>query len=263
MKSRNLPLLAVLAATAIILPAQADEPAHAGSLSIAAAANLVYALDALDKEYAKTAPDVTVTSATGASGSIVAQIEHGAPYDVFLSADRDFPLALAKAGQAEGGSLSEFAVGRLVLWTTRPGLSVSDIAAAVQSPDVKKLAIANVLTAPFGRAAKQALQKLGAWDAVQPKLVIGENISQTAQFVETGNADAGFVALSIVLSPKLKDRGTWTEVPATLFGPLEQCAVITSRGASNPASASYIAFLHSPAARSILGQFGYGIPAGP
>jgi molybdate transport system substrate-binding protein len=263
MKSKNLPLIAALAFAAIARPTNADEPAHAGSLSIAAAANLVYALDALDKEFAKTAPDVTVTSATGASGSIVAQIEHGAPYDVFLSADRDFPLALVKAGQADGGSLAEFAVGRLVLWTTRPGLDLTDIAGAVQSPDVRKLAIANVLTAPFGRAAKEALQKLGAWDAVQPKLVVGENISQTAQFVDTGNADAGFVALSLVLSPKLKDKGRWIEVPATLFSPLEQCAVVTSHGASNPASALYIAFLRSPAARAILQQFGYGIPAGP
>jgi molybdate transport system substrate-binding protein len=263
MKPRILPLLAALAISTLARPAHADEPARAGSLSVAAAANLVYALDSLDHEFARTAPDVTVTSATGASGSLVAQIEHGAPYDVFLSADRDFPQALVKAGQADGGSLSEFAVGRLVLWTTRPGLDLSDIAAAVQSPDVRKLAIANVVTAPFGRAAKAALQKLGAWDAVQPKIVVGENISQAAQFVETGNADAGFVALSIVLSPNLREKGRWVEVPPTLFAPLEQCAVITAHGASNPASARYIAFLHSPAARAILEQFGYGIPAGP
>jgi molybdate transport system substrate-binding protein len=263
MKPRNLPLLAALSLVAIVHPARADEPAHPGTLSIAAAANLTYALDALDREFLKTAPGVAVTSATGASGSIVAQIEHGAPYDVFLSADRDFPLALVKAGYGVDGSISEFAVGRLVLWTTKPGLVLSDVATAVQSPAVQKLAIANVVTAPFGRAARQALQKLGAWDAVQTKLVVGENISQTAQFVDTGNADAGFVAMSLVLSPKLKDKGKWIEVSPALFGPLEQCAVITSRGAANPASAQYIAFLQSPAARAILRQYGYGTPTGP
>jgi molybdate transport system substrate-binding protein len=253
-----------LLAAAVLAPlARAGEPAAPTALSVAAASNLVYALDALDAEFAKAAPGVTVTSATGASGSLVAQIEHGAPYDVFLSADPDFPRALVKAGQADAGSLSAFAVGRLVLWTTEAGVDVSDIPAAVRSPVVKKLAIANVATAPYGRAAKEALEKLGAWADAQPKLVVGENISQTAQFVDTANADAGFVALSIVVSPKLKEKGRWTEVPAGLYGSLEQCAVITVHGSSNPAAARYIAFLHSAAARAILQQFGYGIPPGP
>jgi molybdate transport system substrate-binding protein len=257
---RRLQVLAALAAAAIAGPARADGP---NTLSVAAAANLVYALDAIDAEFAKAAPDVTVTGTTGASGSIVAQIEHGAPYDVFLSADPDFPRALVKAGQADAASLSAFAVGRLVLWTTKPGLDPSDIAATVRSPAVKRLAIANALTAPFGRAAKEALQRLGAWDDARPKIVVGENISQAAQFVETGNADAGFVALSIVLSPGLRGRGRWAEVPAGLYGSLEQCAVITAHGAANPAAARYIAFLHGPAARGILGEYGYGIPAEP
>jgi molybdate transport system substrate-binding protein len=258
----RLAILAALAAAALQCPARARGSDNPGTLSVAAAANLVYALDALDAEFAKAAPVVVVTSATGASGSLVAQIEHGAPYDVFLSADADFPRALAKAGQADAGSISAFAVGRLVLWTTEAGIDVSDISAAVRSPSVKRLAIANVATAPFGRAAKEALQRLGAWDDARPKLVIGENISQAAQFVGTGNADAGFVALSIVVSPKLRDKGRWTEVPAGLYGPLDQCAVITAHGATNPAAARYIAFLHSAAAQAILREFGYGIPPG-
>jgi molybdate transport system substrate-binding protein len=250
----------LLAALAFTLPAVSRAEAPPAALSIAAAANLVYALDALDAQFMKAAPGVKVTSATGASGSLVAQITHGAPYDLFLSADATFPQALVKAGQADEKSLSTFALGRLVLWTTKPGIEVTDIAAAVQNPAVQKLAIANVAAAPFGRAAKQALEKLGAWSAVQPKLVIGENISQTSQFVETGNADAGFVALSIVISPRLKGKGRWTEVPAALYGPLEQCAVITAHGSANPESAAYIAFLHSPEAKKILESFGYGIP---
>jgi len=261
MRPSHLLSLVAFAAPAFCSHAVAAEPGRPASLSVAAAANLVYALDALNAEFGRTAPEVTVTSATGASGSLVAQITHGAPYDVFLSADRGFAQALIKAGQADDKSLSTFAVGRLVLWTTRAGVDVSDIAAAVRNPLVQKLAVANVDTAPYGRAAEQALKALGAWDEAKPKLVMGENVSQTAQFVETGNADAGFVALSIVVSPRLKGNGRWVEVPANLHEALEQCAVITARGASNPAAARYIAFLHSPAAQSILEAFGYGIPS--
>src|ERR1700690_1535631 len=126
MEKRILAHIAALAFAVLAGPARAG--GQAGTLSVAAAANLVYALDALDAEFAKGAPDVTVTSATGASGSIVAQIAHGAPYDIFLSADPEFARALVKAGDAHAGSLSAFAVGRLVLWTTRPGLDPSDIA---------------------------------------------------------------------------------------------------------------------------------------
>jgi molybdate transport system substrate-binding protein len=262
MRSRIGALLAV-AAIALPVSVRAADAPHAPTLSIAAAANLVYALDALNGEFKNTAPDVTVTSATGASGSLVAQITHGAPYDVFLGADLDFPMALVKAGQGDGKSLVTFAVGRLVLWTTRADLDVSDIAATVRNPAVMRIAVANPDTAPYGRAAKQALQKLGLWDAAQARIVMGENISQTAQFVETGNADAGFVALSIVISPKLKSRGRWVEVPATLYASLEQGALITAHGAGNPAAAQYIAFLTSPTARRILENFGYGLPATP
>ncbi len=260
MRGLHLLSAAAFAASAFVGSTYAADASRPATLSVAAAANLVYALDALNAEFAKSAPEVAVTSATGASGSLVAQIAHGAPYDVFLSADRGFAQALVNAGNADARSLSTFAVGRLVLWTTREGVDLSDIAAAVRNPRVRKLAVANTDTAPYGRAAQQALRSLGAWEDAEPKVVIGENISQTAQWVETGNADAGFVALSIVISPRLKGRGRWTEVPAALHEPLEQCAVITARGSANPAAARYVAFLHSPAARAILEAFGYGIP---
>jgi molybdate transport system substrate-binding protein len=250
-----------LAAAIVAAPMRASESPHPGSLSIAAAANLVYALDALDAEFSKTAPDVKVTSATGASGNLVVQIGNGAPYDIFLSADLDFPRALVKAGQADGRTLTTFAIGRLAIWTTRADLEVSDVAAAVRSPRVRRLAIANVTTAPYGRAAREAMEQLGVWAEAQPKLVVGENISQTAQFVETGNADAGFVALSLVLSPKLKDKGRWAEVPKNLYGALEQGAVITAHGSKNAAAQDYIDFLKGPAARRILEAYGYGFPA--
>lgn len=252
----SLPLAA--AAALLIAPLQARA---ARTLSVAAAANLSFALKALDAEYAKEQPDVTVTAATAASGDLVAQIEHGAPYDVFLSADLHFAQVLAKAGDADPKSLTVFAIGRLVLWTTKPGIAVDDVAAAVRDPKVMRLAIANPATAPYGRAGRQVMEKLGAWADAQPKLVVGESISQATQFVETGNADAGFVALSVVLSPKLKGKGTWAEVSPALFDPLEQGAVITLHGAQNPAAQDFLAFLHSDPAKKILQDFGYRIPA--
>ena len=230
-------------------------------LSIAAAANLTQVIGAIDAGFAAARPDVDVTVALGSSGGLVAQIGNGAPYDVFLSADMGFPEALAKAGHADAASLTPFAVGRLVLWTMKPGVDVADVRAAVQSPAVRALAIANTETAPYGRAARQALESLGLWAGAQPKLVTAEDISQTAQFVETGNADAGFVALSAVLSPKLKGKGRWFEVPASLYKPIVQGAIITAHGAGNPASAAYIAFLRGDGARAALEAAGYGIPA--
>ena len=233
------------------------------TLSIAAAANLVHALDALNAEFARAVPGVAVTTATGSSGSLVAQIKNGAPFDLFLSADLDYPRALITAGLADGKSLAVFATGRLVLWTMRPGLNLESITEVVRDPAVKKIAIANLDTAPYGRAARQALEKLGAWSDAQPKLVIGENISQTAQFVATGNADLGFVALSLVLAPNLTEKGRWLAVPAERYAPLAHGAVLTMRGAANPAALKYLAFLRSAAARKVLEGFGYGVPASP
>jgi molybdate transport system substrate-binding protein len=226
-------------------------------LFIAAAANFVYVLDPLNAQFKKLEPETEVTVVTGSSGNLVAQITNGAPYDLFLSADMEFPEALIKSGYGEKASLTRFAVGRLVLWTTKPGLQLSSVADSVRSPAVQKLAIANVETAPYGRAAKEALVKLGAWTAVAPKIVTGENISQTAQFVETGNADAGFVAMSLVLSPKLKNKGSWIEVPPELYAPLNHGAVITKHGRDNAAAKRYLLFLHSAEAREIFARFGY------
>lgn len=235
----------------------------AGTVSIAAAANLVYAIDALNAEFKKATPDTVVTVTTGASGSLVAQIKHGAPFDVFLSADLDYPRALVTEKLADEKFSLTFATGKLVLWTTRPALALESIPALVRDPTVKKIAVANLTTAPYGRAAQQALQKLGVWADAQPKLVIGENISQTVQFVETGNADAGFIALSVVLAPNFNSKGRWVEVPADLYARLDHGAVLTNRGVTNAAARSYLEFLRSAAARKILERFGYSVPASP
>lgn len=253
--------LRCLRGTAFLLALAAAVSARgAGSLSVAAAANLTYALKALDAAYEAASPGSQVTATLGSSGNLVAQIRNGAPFDVFLSADLDFARALVKSGNAGPGGVTPFAVGRLVLWTPRPGVDLSSVASAVRSPSVRTLAVANADTAPYGRASRQALQRLGLWPDAQPKLVTAENIAQAAQFVDTGNADAGFVAMSAVLAPSVRGRGRWIEVPAGLYDPLVQGAVVTAHGAQNPESARYIAFLHSAEAARILGGLGYGLP---
>jgi molybdate transport system substrate-binding protein len=237
-------------------PARAAE-----SVSVAAASNLIYVLDALHAELKRTSPAFVVTTATGASGNLFAQIKNGAPFDVFLSADTDYPRQLVAEKLGDAATLRIFATGRLVLWTTRPELDPTDLAALVLHTSVKKIAIAQPRSAPYGRAAQAALEKLGAWSIAQPKIVWGENITQTAQFVETGHADAGFVALSLVLSQRLAHRGRWHEVPAALHAPvsLDHAAVLTTRGATNPTARRYLEFLTSEPAKKILRDFGYGV----
>ena len=247
-------LLSFLAAPALCRAAE--------TVSIAAAASLVYVLDALNAPFAKANPHVAVTSEVGSSGSLVVQIENGAPYDVFISADMDYPRRLIADGSASGSSLVLLATGRLVLWSTSPAIDLSSVKAALSSPALRKLAIANQATAPYGQAAEQALGRLGLSQAVKSRLVVGENIAQAAQYVETGSAEAGFLALSIVLSPRLEHRGHWIEVPQGLFDPIEQGGVLTVRGAGNPAARRYLRFLAtSPEARDVFRRFGFGDPS--
>jgi molybdate transport system substrate-binding protein len=134
------------------------------------------------------------------------------------------------------------------------------VESVVRDASVSKLAIANPSTAPYGRAAQEVLARLGLSDVAKAKLVFGENITQTAQFVSSGNADAGFVALSLVLSPKLADKGRWIEVPQGLYSPISQAGVLTLRGAASPAARRYLEFLTTPAARAVFAKFGYSSP---
>jgi len=247
--------LALVLALGLALAASAEK------VTVAAAANFVYCLDALKPAFARIAPGAELVIITGASGNLVAQIKNGAPFDVFLSADVDYPQQLVKTGLAGQDAVTVFATGRLVLWTRREDVPLDSLAGAVRSPLVKKLALANPATAPYGRAAREALQKLGAWTDAQPKLVVGENVSQTLQFVDTGNADAGFVALSLLLSPKLRGAGRYIEVPPGLYGSLAHGGVLTKRGAGNPDAHRFLDFLSSDAARKIFTDYGYRVPA--
>lgn len=230
------------------------------TVSVAAAADLVYCLEELNAAFNKAHPDAELKSSTGASGNFFAQIKNGAPFDVFLSADVNYPKELIKAGLADENSLQMYAIGHLVVWTTLDKVDVSKGVEALAAPGVGKVAIANPEHAPYGRAAKAAIEYSKLWDTLKDKIVYGENIAQTAQFVETGNADAGIVALSLVLSPKLTKKGTWVEVPESNYPRLEQAAVLTKKGAENPMAAKYLEFLRSPEARAVFDRYGFRLP---
>ena len=230
------------------------------SVSVAAAADLVYCLEELNATFQKAHPEIELKSSTGASGNFFAQIKNGAPFDVFLSADVNYPKELIKAGLADEKSLQLYAIGHLVVWTTLDIVDVSKGVASLSAPTLGKVAIANPEHAPYGRAAKAAIEHAKLWDAIKDKVVYGENIAQTAQFVETGNADAGIVALSLVLSPKLTKKGKWTEVPESDYPTLEQAAVLTKKGANNPAAGQYLEFLRTPEARAVFDRYGFRLP---
>ena len=233
------------------------------TVSVAAASDLVFCLTALNREFARAEPTVTLNVSVGSSGNFFAQIKNGAPFDIFLSADLLYPRELIAAGLAAEKSLTLYGIGRIVLWTLRTDLPTSDLAATLRDPRIGKFALANPAHAPYGRAAKEALEKLDVWNDLQPKIVLGENIAQTAQFVQTGNADAGIVALSLVLAPTLQNIGRWVEIPASIHAPLTQGAVLTLKGTANPAAQRYLAFLSTPAARTIFDRYGFRLPSSP
>lgn len=250
--------LVVLLWLASALSMSAAAPA---TVTIAAASDLVFCLDDLSHGYTNAHPDVTVKTSTGSSGNLFAQIKNGAPFDVFLSADLEYPAELIKAGTADPSSLFQYAAGRLALWTLRTNLALTNGLLALRDASVKRIAIANPAHAPYGRAARAALQHAGMWDVVQPRLVLGDNISQAAQFVQTGNADAGIIALPLVLSPNLKGVGRWIEVPPATYPQLAQGALLTRRGQDNPAARDYLKFLQSAKAREIFDRHGFRLPA--
>ena len=249
-----MPLLAGLLCAGAV---QAAEPE---TLTIAAAADLTQAVKDLDEVFTRQHPGADIKLTTGSSGNFLAQIKNGAPFDLFLSADMSYPRELVKGGQGEEASLTLYAIGHLVLWSTNPAVDVTQGLAVLNSGVVKKIAIANPEVAPYGRAARAALQSAGVWDAVQPKLVIGENIAQTAQFVQSGNVDAGIVALSLVLGPQAAGTGKFYRIAEDQYPRLEQGAVITAHGAANPLAKAYIEFLRSDEARKVFDRYGFLLP---
>ena len=232
--------------------------ALAATVTIAAAADLTYCIEELNERYRKNHPDTELKVSTGSSGNFYTQIQHGAPFDVFLSADISFPKKLVCKGLADNSTLTVYAIGKLALWTAKPQTILLDKGIeVVRDPAVKWIAIANPEFAPYGRAAKAALETAGPWNEIQNRIVMGENISQTAQFVQSGNADVGFVALSLLYTPALKNVGHYVQVDPKLYPPLQQALVLTKTGAGNPAAKDYLQFLNSSDARVIFDRYGF------
>jgi molybdate transport system substrate-binding protein len=233
-------------------------------VTVAAASDLQFALGEIIDEFEAATPGVRVEVAYGSSGNLVGQIRNGAPFDVFFSADIAYGRELETSGLAEAGSTRQYALGALALWV--PDDSPIDVAAlgmdALLDPAAARIAIANPEHAPYGRAAVAAMEAAGVHEAVRGRLVLGENVSQAAQFVESGSADIGIVALSLVRAPTLEGVGTFIEVPAGLYPPIEQGVVVLDRAADREAADSFVTFVLSDAARPVLARYGFVVPRG-
>ncbi len=243
-------------ALALLVPAL-GVAAPRPSLAVAAAANLRPALDTLARAFEAERPGVEVRVTFAASGTLHAQIVAGAPFDVFFSADRASPRALAAEGLAEREEI--YALGRLAVWV--PNGSPLDLArdglAALARPGVRRVAIPNPALAPYGRAAEAALRAAGVWEAVRPKLVLGESVAQTAQFAHSGAADAAFVPRSLALLPALAAAGRAVDVP---HPPVEQGAAVLARARDPALARAFLAFVRGEKGRALLTAAGYGLP---
>lgn len=232
-------------------------PAMAERFTIAAASDLRYALDEIVAAYRATHPDHDITVIYGSSGKMTTQILNGAPFDVFFSADIAFPERLAEAGFS-ASTPEVYAIGRIVLWSRRldaSTLSLQDLAL----PDIRRIAIAQPAHAPYGQRAREALQAAGVWEAVEGKLVFGENIAHAAQMAQSGAADIGIIALSLAVFPDLATRPHQL-IDDTLHQPLTQGFVVTRRAADNPAVWIFADFMHTATAREIMQRYGFVLP---
>lgn len=230
-------------------------------LVVAAAADLSTVLKEVADRYEKKT-GTTVKLSFAASGALTQQIQNGAPFDLFFSADIDYPRQLIAAGDAESSSLYQYAVGKLVLWV----LADSSLDVEHQGmnilldPSVKKISIANPQHAPYGRAAVAALKHAGTYDRIADRLVLGENISQAAQFVESGSAQAGFVALAHAAAPAMRGKGKYWEVPADFYPPLAQGVVILSHSQHKKEAADFIEYFKTKEVSDLLQKYGFTLP---
>jgi molybdate transport system substrate-binding protein len=225
---------------------------------VAVAANFAEVARALQAEFEEQTAH-TVVFTFGSTGKLYAQIVNGAPFDAFLSADQARPELLEREGAGVAGSRFTYAIGRLTLWSADPELLREGTPDVLRSPAVRHLAIANPDLAPYGVAARQALRHLGLWDAVAPRIVMGQDVGETYAMVATGNAQAGFVALSSVLGARGGVTGSRWDVPGSLHDPIRQDAILLARGADNAAAVAFLAFLRSASANSLIERYGYAV----
>jgi molybdate transport system substrate-binding protein len=229
----------------------------AQKVNVAAAANLRYVLEEIKTAYVKQNPKAKVNLTFGASGMLVQQIQNGANFDFFMAADNEFPLKL-KAKGLTIGAMSTYAFGKLAIYSTtldveKKGLEV------LKSGSIKKIAIANPETAPYGERSIELLKSQKLYDGLKSKIVLGENISQTAQFAFTGNAEVGFIALSLALAPDMQGKGDYYIIPQSLYKPIEQACILIKTPVLNTEAAKFKRFVLSPATKAIWEKFGYGL----
>jgi molybdate transport system substrate-binding protein len=235
--------------------------AAAQEITVAAASDLQFAFQDVAARFQKETGK-TVKLTFGSSGNFFAQIQNGAPFDLFFSADIDYPKRLEAAALAEPGTLYRYATGKVVLWVASDSrLDVARGPQVLLDPSIKKIAIPNPEHAPYGRAAVAALRHEKIYDQVSSKFVLGENISQTATFVVSGSADIGIVALSLAVAPSMKTKGRYFEIPADDYPPIEQAAVVIKSSQHKDIARQYLEFLKTPAMQDLLRGYGFSVPS--
>ena len=254
----SLSLIALVAACGFSIP---RVEAADREINVAAAADLSSALQELATAYEKRT-GIRAKLSFGASGALTQQIQNGAPFDIFFSADMDYPRQLISGGQADGATLYRYAVGRLVVWVPKDSpLDVEHKGMDVLfDPSVKKMSIGNPQHAPYGRAAVAALKHYGLYEKVSDRLVLGEDISQAAQFVESGNAQVGFVALAHAAAPAMQGKGKFWVVPAEAYPPLDQGVVVISRSPHKQDAAAFLDYIKTAEASAVLQRYGFTLP---
>jgi molybdate transport system substrate-binding protein len=232
----------------------------AQEITVAAAADLQFAMQEVGARFQQESGK-TVKLIYGSSGNFAQQLQNGAPFDMFFSANLDYPRQLEGAGLTEPGTFYQYAIGKIVVWVPNASkLDVSSGLKALLDPSIKKIAIANPEHAPYGKAAVAAMQKENIYEQVKDKFVLGENISQTASFVASGSADVGVVALALALSPNMKDKGRYAEVPAGDYPAIEQACVIMRSSKNKDVAEQFLKFVQSLPIRDLLQKYGFAIP---
>ena len=235
--------------------------AVAEEITIAAASDLNFAFKDIVAEYEKATGN-RVKLTLGSSGNFFAQIQNGAPFDLYFSADIAYPRKLEEAGLAVPGSLYQYAVGRIVLWTGNGShLDFSKGLQILSETTIRKIAIANPKHAPYGRAAVAAMEHAQVYDRVKDKLVLGENISQAAQFVESGAADVGIIALSLAFAPPMQAAGHYWEIPADAYPPIEQGAVMLRGGKNQERAKDFLSFIQGAEGQAMMKRYGFVAPS--
>ncbi len=231
-------------------------------LTVAAAADLKFALDELVSEFQTNQPSIKVNVTYGSSGNFYAQLQNKAPFDLFFSADISYPRKLADAGFASDTNVFRYALGRIVVWVPRrSSLDIDRLGVqALVAPEVKKIAVANPQHAPYGRAAVAAMKSLGVFQQAEPKLVYGENIAQTTQFVQSGAADIGVIALSLAIAPRMREEGRYWEVPLDCYPKMEQGGIILKGAKELETARVFRDFILGEQGRAVLKRYGFSLP---